>query len=138
MSKTNFSLLLALRYLNPIRTNVSVITVISLLGVAAGVMVLIVTLSVMNGFESLLKDIVLTSRPHIYLEHRSISDHNVKSIKKDEWESLQNRLERQDIVKSVSPRISDFVVLEKNDQLLPKSMLGIDTDNPDELKKFEL
>ena len=40
--RKNFSLLLALRYLNPLRTHVSVITLISLAGVAIGVMVLIV------------------------------------------------------------------------------------------------
>ena len=61
----NFSLLLALRYLNPIRTSVSVITLISLAGVAIGVMVLIVVLSVMDGFEDLIKTRVLGRAPHI-------------------------------------------------------------------------
>ena len=43
----NFSIYLALRYLRPKRTFVSVITVISVLGVTLGVGVLIVVISVM-------------------------------------------------------------------------------------------
>ena len=43
------SLSLALRYLNPLRTFFSIITLICLLGVSLGVMVLIVVLSVMGG-----------------------------------------------------------------------------------------
>ena len=66
--RKNFSLLLALRYLNPLRTHVSVITLISLAGVAIGVMVLIVVLSVFGGFEQLVKDRVLSYTPHINIE----------------------------------------------------------------------
>ena len=44
-----FELLLALRYLRPRRTFVSVITVISILGVMLGVAVLIIVISVMSG-----------------------------------------------------------------------------------------
>lgn len=45
------SLSLALRYLNPLRTFFSIITLICLLGVSLGVMVLIVVLSVMGGLQ---------------------------------------------------------------------------------------
>ena len=44
-------LFLALRFLRPRRTFVSIITVLSWLGVVAGVLVLIVVQSVMRGFE---------------------------------------------------------------------------------------
>jgi lipoprotein-releasing system permease protein len=50
MSKLPFELLLALRYLRPRRTFVSIITVISIIGVALGVAVLIIVISVMTGF----------------------------------------------------------------------------------------
>src|SRR5581483_8230639 len=50
MSGLPFELLLALRYLRPKRTFVSVITLISVLGVALGVAVLIIVISVMSGF----------------------------------------------------------------------------------------
>ena len=44
MASKNFSLFLALRYIRPKRTFVSIITVISILGVTLGVMVLILVL----------------------------------------------------------------------------------------------
>ena len=70
--RKNFSLLLALRYLNPLRTHVSVITLISLAGVAIGVMVLVVVLSVFGGFEQLLKDRVLSYTPHMHLRGKAM------------------------------------------------------------------
>ncbi len=51
MSRLPFELLLALRYLRPKRTSVSVITLISILGVMLGVAVLIIVISVMSGFD---------------------------------------------------------------------------------------
>jgi lipoprotein-releasing system permease protein len=51
MSQLPFELLLALRYLRPKRTFVSIITLISIVGVALGVAVLIVVISVMSGFD---------------------------------------------------------------------------------------
>ena len=56
MSRLPFELLLALRYLRPKRTFVSVITLISVLGVTLGVAVLIIVISVMSGFDAQLRD----------------------------------------------------------------------------------
>jgi lipoprotein-releasing system permease protein len=58
-------LFLALRYLRPRRTFVSVITVLSFLGVTLGVMVLIVVLSVMAGFRQRLDDKIIGFNAHI-------------------------------------------------------------------------
>lgn len=51
MSRLPFEAFLALRYLRPRRTFVSVITVISIIGVLLGVAVLIVVIAVMSGFD---------------------------------------------------------------------------------------
>lgn len=56
MSKLPFELLIALRYLRPKRTFVSIITVISILGVMLGVAVLIIVISVMSGFDNDLRE----------------------------------------------------------------------------------
>ena len=56
MSRLPFELLLALRYLRPKRTFVSVITLISVLGVTLGVAVLIIVISVMSGFDQQLRE----------------------------------------------------------------------------------
>jgi lipoprotein-releasing system permease protein len=59
MSKLPFELLLALRYLRPRRTFVSIITLISIVGVALGVAVLIIVISVMSGFDHDLREKIL-------------------------------------------------------------------------------
>ncbi len=58
-------LFLALRYLRPRRTFVSVITVLSFMGVTLGVMVLIVVLSVMAGFRERLDEKIIGFNAHI-------------------------------------------------------------------------
>src|SRR5512139_4311761 len=65
MSGLPFELLLALRYLRPKRTFVSVITLISVLGVTLGVAVLIIVISVMSGFDRQLRDKILGFNAHL-------------------------------------------------------------------------
>jgi lipoprotein-releasing system permease protein len=65
MSKLPFELLLALRYLRPKRTFVSIITLISVLGVALGVAVLIIVISVMSGFDHDLREKILGFNAHL-------------------------------------------------------------------------
>jgi lipoprotein-releasing system permease protein len=93
MSGLPFELLLALRYLRPKRTFVSVITLISVAGVALGVAVLIVVISVMSGFDKQLRDTILGFNAHVkvmvprhamtnYTQVMSIvsSNNNVKGV----------------------------------------------------------
>jgi len=68
MSRLPFELLLALRYLRPKRTFVSVITLISVLGVTLGVAVLIIVISVMTGFDKQLRDKILGFNPHLRID----------------------------------------------------------------------
>jgi len=63
--KKPFSLFLALRYLKPKRTFVSIITLISILGVTLGITVLILVISVMRGFELELEKKVIGFDAHI-------------------------------------------------------------------------
>ncbi len=65
MSRLPFVLLLAVRYLRPKRTFVSIITLISVLGVTLGVAVLIIVISVMSGFDSQLREKILGFSPHL-------------------------------------------------------------------------
>lgn len=62
-----FSLFLALRFLKPKRTFLSVITVISVLGVTLGIAVLILVISVMTGFDLELRRKVLGFDPHVVI-----------------------------------------------------------------------
>ena len=70
MSKLPFELLLALRYLRPKRTFVSIITLISILGVALGVAVLIIVISVMSGFDHDMREQILGFQSHLKVFER--------------------------------------------------------------------
>lgn len=59
--------LLALRYLRPKRTFISVITLLSLLGPALGVAILIIVTSVMSGFDEDIRNGILSVQAHVYV-----------------------------------------------------------------------
>tara|TARA_Y100001934_G_scaffold283873_1_gene408507 strand:+ start:4060 stop:5340 length:1281 start_codon:yes stop_codon:yes gene_type:complete len=65
MLRLPFELEAALRYLRPKRTFVSIITLISVLGVMLGVAVLIIVISVMTGFGMELRETILGFSPHL-------------------------------------------------------------------------
>src|SRR2546427_7260262 len=64
-----YELTVGLRYLKSRRrqTFISLITLISVGGVAVGVMVLIVVLAVMSGFEASLKEKIMGIKSHIWI-----------------------------------------------------------------------
>ena len=71
------SLYLALAYLKPKRHLLSVINVLAVLGTMLGVAVLVIVISVMNGFDSMWKEKILSFHPHVSLfstEHRLAED----------------------------------------------------------------
>jgi lipoprotein-releasing system permease protein len=65
-----FSLFLALKYLKPKRSFISVVTAISVLGVLLGVAILVIVLSVMNGFDNMWRDKILSFKPHLTVTGR--------------------------------------------------------------------
>ena len=104
MSGLPFELLLALRYLRPKRTFVSVITLISVLGVTLGVAVLIIVISVMSGFDAQLRDKILGFNTHIKILPRDQTMTNYAAIAR---EVASNRN-----VKAVAPFVQGPVLLE--------------------------
>src|ERR1700722_14560464 len=65
MSRLPFEAFLALRYLRPRRTFVSVITVISIIGVLLGVMVMIIVIAVMSGFDQQWRERIMSFNAHL-------------------------------------------------------------------------
>src|SRR5581483_6848669 len=67
VTTSNFELFIARRYLRSHRKEkvISVITAISILGVAAGVMALVIALAVTNGFRNTLQRNLLGAMAHI-------------------------------------------------------------------------
>src|SRR5580698_10557037 len=104
MSRLPFELFLALRYLRPKRTFVSIITLISILGVALGVGVLIIVISVMSGFDHDLREKILGFSAHLTVTE---SGATMKDYKK-----AQAVVEQNKSVSGVSPFILGPVLVE--------------------------
>jgi len=103
------SLFVGLRYTRAKRKNhfISFIALVSMLGIALGVMVLITVMSVMNGFEAELRTRILGMTPHIVVDDLRGN--------LDDWESLsQSFLKRKDIV-AAAPFIQTQGMMRAND-----------------------
>lgn len=112
MSSRHFSLFLALRYLRPKRTFLSIITLISIIGVMLGVMVLILVISVMTGFERELEAKVVGFDAHVMVTSSGLIE---------EWPQLQDRIETLPQVEGVAPFVQGPVLVEfQNRRVAPK------------------
>jgi lipoprotein-releasing system permease protein len=103
MSRLPFELLLALRYLRPKRTFVSVITLISIIGVMLGVAVLIVVISVMTGFDHQLRDRLLGFNAHLRVQIGGPMT---------DYASVRDRIGQNPEVKGVAPFVVGQVMVE--------------------------
>ncbi len=110
-------LFLAWRYFKPKRNAVSVITLISVIGVALGVAVLIVVLAVMTGFTDMMKEKLLETTAHIF-----ISPYYTQSI--DNPEKIVKDLKSMGL--QASPVVRTPVLVQKKDRFIPKMVIGID------------
>jgi lipoprotein-releasing system permease protein len=99
-----FELFLALRYLRPKRTFVSVITLISILGVTLGVAVLIIVISVMSGFDHDLRDKILGFNAHLTVTRAG------QTLK--DYERVANLVAQNKNVLGVSPFVFGPVLIE--------------------------
>jgi lipoprotein-releasing system permease protein len=104
MSGLPFELLLALRYLRPKRTFVSVITLISVLGVSLGVAVLIIVISVMSGFDQQLREKILGFSPHLKILQRN------NTLR--DYARVMSLVASNGEVKAVAPFVMEQVLVE--------------------------
>src|SRR5206468_5206216 len=122
MSKLPFELLLALRYLRPKRTFVSVITFISILGVMLGVAVLIVVISVMSGFDRQMRDKILGFNAHLRVD---------RGNPMADYRQVMSLIASNRNVKGVAPYILGQVLVKTepdsgNAQVLAPVIRGVD------------
>lgn len=101
-----FELFVAMRYLRAKRRQavVGVITIISVIGVTAGVASLVIALAINNGFSQDLQSRLLGSASHVNLvrvENDGITD----------WANLMGRLEKQPHVVAAAPDIYEQVLI---------------------------
>jgi lipoprotein-releasing system permease protein len=104
---SRFEWMVALRYLRAKRrqTVISVITIISILGVAAGVASLIIALAINNGFATTLQSSLLAATAHVRIEERR------PTFGIENWRQLVPKLERVKHVVAATPGLYDQVGL---------------------------
>lgn len=127
----SFELFVALRYLRAKRKHafISVISLISIMGVALGVASLIIVLGVMNGFSQNLRDKILGVNAHIVVGNyaEGIPD----------YRDLARELNSLPGVKGAAPFIYTEVMLSSPDGVKGVVLRGIDPDQAREVLALE-
>jgi lipoprotein-releasing system permease protein len=118
---TPFSLFLALRYLKPKRTFLSIISVVSVAGVMLGITVLILVISVMTGFELELQKKVLGFDPHITVT----GEQNVL----EDWRDVQKKVNEVSGVVATAPFVQGPVLVKFGPRILAPVMRAVDADS---------
>lgn len=121
-------LFLAWKYFKPKRSAVSVITLISVIGVGLGVAVLMVVLAVMTGFSDKMKEKLIDTTSHAqivgtYGRYIPSPKHPVQAV-----ESLGG---------TALPVIMSPILLQHGNQFIPKQMIALDAEEK-AISKFDL
>ncbi len=120
----SFELFLGLRYLKAKRkqSSISVITLITAIGIMTGVMALIIVLSVMNGFREDLVSKILGVNPHILVRGSSGSFTG--------YEEISERINSVEGVQAATPYIQSEVLVKNMENNASGAFLrGIDTQS---------
>jgi lipoprotein-releasing system permease protein len=128
--KLPFSFFLALRYLKPKRTFLSIITLISVLGVTLGVTVLILVISVMTGFDRELRQKVIDFDAHILVTSEDILR---------DWRPLKDKIDKVQGVVATAPYVQGPVIVEFQNRRLAPMIRGVDPKEEESvvpLRKF--
>src|SRR5580658_9947635 len=118
-----FELFVAGRYLRARRKAkvISVITVIAVIGVAAGVMALIISLAVNNGFQSTLQRNMLAATAHLNILDKD------PGVGIDDWRNLIEKLRHAPHVVAAAPVLYDQVIFSGSLGRKLVTLKGIDT-----------
>jgi lipoprotein-releasing system permease protein len=131
---SSFEIFLGLRYLRSKRKRsaISVLTWISVLGVAIGVMALNVVLSVMNGFDEDLKSKIVGMNAHIIItgyEGQTLTN----------YDQIAQIVGKMDHVTAVGPYTEGQALARSKDKSLGVMVWGVDPEHPQavaDLNKF--
>lgn len=130
--RRNLSLMLAVRYLNPLRTMFSIITLICLGGVALGVMVLIVVLSVMEGLQKEMEEKGFALQPHYTaaISHAVTGGALPITMEDCDWPEIAQQLRKHPKVSSVYAKLEGIGLAQTdNYQNATLSFNSVEVDN---------
>lgn len=95
---------------------ISLIALVSTLGIAIGVAVLITVLSVVNGFDKEIKNQIFALIPPITIQSAGKIAH---------WQSLQQEIKQVEGITGVAPFVSNQVMVVNGSQTLPVMLMGV-------------
>jgi lipoprotein-releasing system permease protein len=121
-----FELFVALRYLRAKRKQavISVITAISIVGVAAGVMALVIALAINNGFRTTLQRNLLGATAHVTILEKD-AGYGI-----EDWRTVVGKVRRLPHVTSAAPTLYGAVFLSSPVQSDGAVLKGIALDSP--------
>ncbi len=119
MFKLPFELLLGYRYTRAKRRNgfISFISLSSILGIALGVTALITIMSIMNGFQTELRDRILGMTAHMTLSE--------ERDRLGDWQALYNKVRHLPRVEGAAPNIMEKGMLTKGDRVRGVLIRGV-------------
>lgn len=113
------AIFIGLRYTRAKRRNhfISFISLMSMLGIALGVLVLITVLSVMNGFDSEIKKRVFSMVPAVTVSSITNAITN--------WQEAEKIIQKSPKVTAIAPYVSGEVMLTNSGLVSPVMLLGV-------------
>jgi len=111
-----FSAALGLRYLRPKRDFVSLITILSIVGVALGVQILAFVVAIMTGYDTRMRETVLGFEPHLDVHQSGVLY---------DWEPVLEILRAHPEVTDAAPFSHGQVVLDVDRQLRVVRLQGL-------------
>jgi lipoprotein-releasing system permease protein len=129
LAPNRFEIFVARRYLRAKRKQsaISIITYISIAGVAAGVMALVIALAINNGFRNTLQQSLLGATAHVTIQAKDPRDGIAN------WRELDPKLRKLPHVIGASPGLYGFVLLTGPLQSAGAQLKGIPVDSPPDL-----
>lgn len=109
---------------------ISLISVISVLGIAIGVMALIVVIAVMTGFDRDLRDKIVGNFAHITIS-------GVRPMDYPEFESIASKLKNYPDVLAASPYVQGQVLIEEDRKFMALGLKGIEPDKDQHVTKIK-
>ncbi len=123
-----FPFFLAFKYLKPKRSVLSVVTILSVLGVLLGVAILVIVLSVMTGFDGMWREKILSFKPHL-----TVFDRYGQHVENEE--ALCRKVEAVPGVTGVAPVVATRALVRHGDRTAAPIVIGIDPDRAHEVTR---
>lgn len=115
-----FELFIAIRYLKAKRTEgfISLVTFLSITGVAVGVMALVVVISVMSGAENSFREKILGLEPHLLVMNYAGGF--------DNYQKIINKTKTVESIQNVSPILFSQIMVRSSSSFTGAMLRGID------------